>query len=53
MDFIKEVEEGIKGKYKGLDGGLERFDKYTNRIHHEAMLDSSPPLGACPHSSMI
>lgn len=32
MNFIKEVEQGIQGKNKGLPGGLPRFDKFTNNI---------------------
>ncbi len=31
-DFLTEVEAGIKGKNKGIPGGLPRFDKFTNNI---------------------
>jgi hypothetical protein len=30
--FLDEVEFGLSGGYKGLKGGLPKFDKFTNGI---------------------
>lgn len=30
--FLEEVDFGIQGGYKGIPGGLPRFDKFTNNI---------------------
>ena len=36
MNFIKEVEAGIEGRYKGLETGLKRFDKFINGIQKKS-----------------
>lgn len=46
LDFLGEVEQGRKGVYKGLKGGLERFDKFTNNIQKSTYY----LIGAAPKS---
>jgi replicative DNA helicase len=45
-NFIQEVEFGRAGGYKGLDGGLDRFDSFTNGIQKASYYAVGAPAKA-------